>query len=133
MNLYALKFTHYAPKDSKEGIISYLVAIDDEQVYEYIKSEPSINDNGLYNSWKYYEEEYVGGYDIYDDNYNWIGHESFKERMVRLGGEMYDEEADVSDAYYGVTHLGWELVKEGISIEEMGIIKNAGISIEVAK
>lgn len=132
MNLYKINFTHYAPKDSKEGIITYLVAIDNEQVYEYIKSEPRINDNGLYNSWKDCEDDNKV-YDIYDNNYNVIGTESFKERMIRLGGEMYDEDADVSDSYYGVTHLGWELVKEDISIEEMGIIKNAGINIEVVK
>jgi len=132
MNLYAINFTHYAPKDGKEGIITYLVATDDEQVYQYIKSEPEINGSGLYNSYKYNEEDNET-YDIYDDKFNVIGTETFKEKMIRLKGEMNDEDADISDAYYGVTHYGWELVKEGISIEEMGIIKNAGINIEVAK
>ncbi len=122
MNLYKINFTHYAPKDSKEGIITYLVASDDEQVYEYIKSEPSINESGLYNSWKHDEEECVEGFDIYDEKFNWIGHESFKEKMIRLGGEMYDEYADVSDAYYGVTHYGWELVKESVLEEDISIL-----------
>lgn len=126
MNLYAIKFTHYAPKDGETGIYGYILAANDESVYEWIKSEPKISDDKiLYNSYEYYEEE--KSYDLYDNNYDVIGTETFKERMIRVGGEMYDEDADVSDAYYGVTHLGWDLVKEDISEDEVKVLKGLGI------
>jgi hypothetical protein len=113
MNLYALKFRHYAPKDSKEGIITYLTAESSEAIYEWLKSEPVVNGDMIFNSYQYKEDDNET-FNIYDDDYKVVSTETFKERMVRLNGEMFDEDADVSDAYYGVTHYGWELVNEGV-------------------
>lgn len=31
-NLYSVRFKHYAPKDSAEGIIGYIVAETDEEI-----------------------------------------------------------------------------------------------------
>jgi len=127
MNLYSVNFIHYAPKDSEEGIYGYIVANDDESVYEWIKSEPTLpQDKTLWNSWADREEV---EYDVYDDDYNVIGTETFKEQMIRLNGEMYDEDADVDDAYYGVTHIGWSLVKEGITDSEIDVLKSLNIII----
>ena len=36
MNLYVLKFRHYAPKDYIEGIITYLIAESNEDIYEWL-------------------------------------------------------------------------------------------------
>jgi|LakMenEpi03Aug12_release.lakeMendotaPanAssembly.Ray.scaffolds.fasta_scaffold171238_6 hypothetical protein len=113
MNLYVLKFRHYSPKDNIEGIITYLVAESSEQVYEWLKSEPEVGEKTIYNSYQDNEDD-GKEYDIYDNNYNCIASENFKNHMIRLCGEMFDEDTDVSDAYYGVTHYGWELVAEGV-------------------
>lgn len=47
MNLYTINFEHYSQKDSEQGIYTYLVAKDDTAVYEWIKSEPEVNNSNL--------------------------------------------------------------------------------------
>jgi len=42
--------------------------------------------------------------------------------MIRLQGEMYDEEVELNDLYYGKTLIGWELVKEGILEEDVSVL-----------
>jgi len=128
MNLYALKFRHHSQKDYKEGIVTYLAADSDGSVYEWIKSDPKIRDQYITTS--YADNEYDGKtFNIYDDKYDVVGTETFKDRMIRLRGEMFDEEAEVCDTYYGVTHYGWELVKENISRENFVYMQNMGIDI----
>lgn len=34
----------------------------------------------------------------YDSEGNLIGTETYKEKMIRIGGQMYDEDAEVNDA-----------------------------------
>lgn len=130
MNLYEIMFEHYSQKDSEKGIFTYLIAKSDEEVYEWIKLETELNDGRiLYVCWGDYEDEKT--FDIYDDDYNVIGEETFKKRMVRLKGELYDEEVELSDLYYGKTLIGWEKVKENIKQEEVDILLNSGISLEI--
>jgi len=127
MNLYSIDFVHYAPRGSEEGMFGYIAANNDEGVYEWIKSEPSINSHKkLYSSYEDREEE---SYDIYDENYKLVGAESFKEKMIRLCGEMNDPDAEVDDTYYGVTLLGWSIIKEDISDTELGVMEELGILI----
>lgn len=114
MNLYEIRMRHYAPKDSKEGIICYLLTESNEKVYEWIKSEPKIEGCELYNSW------------MYDDDPN---EEGFKERIIKCNGDMYDDESEVYDLYYGATQYGWRLIKENISEETVLIIKACGIKV----
>tara|TARA_R110000803_G_C11732323_1_gene289834 strand:+ start:74 stop:454 length:381 start_codon:yes stop_codon:yes gene_type:complete len=124
MNLYRITFSHTAPKDSEKGIKGYLLAENDEQVYNYV--DKTFN----YESWKDIDEdEDRESSDIYDRNYNIIGTETFKEKILRINGEMNDEDYDYCDAYYGVTLYGWELVKENAGgdyteMTELGIISN---------
>lgn len=68
MKLYELNFRHYSQKDNKEGIICYLAAKSDEQVYEFLKSEPTIPDGtkygrSIYNNWKYKDDPEDESYD----------------------------------------------------------------------
>lgn len=128
MNLYKIEFRHYSPKDSEYGIKGYIVAKDDEEVYEFIKSEPEVNDEGLYNSYQDNEND-EEEFDIYDDNYNVIGTESFKDRMIRIHGEMYDDEAEVSDLYYGVTQYGWSCLIENITDQDISGLRYLGILV----
>lgn len=129
MNLYKIKFEHFAPKGSKTGIVTYLIAASDEAVYEWMKLDKNIDDNSICTGYEYHEED-EEIFDVYDSEYNVIGQESFKEKTIRLRGEIHDEEADVSDAYYGVTLYGWDLVTEGVSLEIIKEVKSLGINIE---
>ncbi|MGG0667824.1 hypothetical protein ABE073_04760 [Lederbergia citrisecunda] len=132
MNLYEIMMEHYAPKDSQKGIYTYLVAECDEAVYEWLKQEKQLKDERvIYNSYKYSEED-DDIFELYDDNYEVVGTETFKERMIRLKGNLYDEEESFDDLYYGKTLLGWKTVKEEITEEEIDVMQRTGISIEVA-
>lgn len=141
MNLYKIKFAHYAPKDSEHGIKTLLLAENDEQVYDWISDEPEVDGFGLFNSWKdkerykYNEEaEAFLNEDGDDDGYSWYdvdgNPETIKERMLRLKGEIEDDDVDFSDSYYGITLFGWELLKENTEADyseliEMGIVFKA--------
>lgn len=101
-------FSHHAPKGSDFGIKVFVLAENEEQIYEWIASEPDTKEGRIYNSWR--DREICGDdYDDCDDK------EGFKDKMIRIGGEINDDCVDFSDAYYGVTLYGWELVKEGVS------------------
>ena len=131
MNIYEIMLEHYAQRGSEKGIFTYLAAQSDEEVYEWLKSDPTLRDErSLYTSYKDNEnDEKV--FEIYDNNYEVVGEETFKERMIRLKGDLYDEDADFSDLYYGKTLIGWKLAKEDVTEQEIKIIQDAGISLEV--
>lgn len=120
MNLYSIDFLHASPKDTEYGMKCLLLAENDEQVYEWIKSEPELPDRTLYNNWECNEDE---EFDIYNDNYEIVGKETFKEKMIRLGGEINDEDYDFSDAYYGITLFGWSLLKENVTTDYSELIE----------
>lgn len=119
MNLYRILFIHYAPKDSHSGITTYLLANNDEEVYTYIDS---IN-HGM---WSGKNADYPE-LNIYDDEYNVIGTESFKEKMIRIKGLMFDEDYELTDLYYGVTLDGWELIKEDVDVSYYQELIDLGI------
>ena len=119
MNIYKIIFSHSAPKDTKVGIMTYLLAKNEEEVYNYIDKEYN------YRCWVDQEEE-NREYGVYNDEFEVIGTETFREKIIRLKGEMNDEDYDYSDAYYGITLYGWELVKvdtgdDYVELVDMGI------------
>lgn len=127
MNLYMIEFKHYAPKDSEKGIKGYIVAENDEEVYEFIKSEPKMHGETIYNSYsdkENYEDENI---DIYDDDNNVIGTENFKERIIGCCGDMYDEYSEVSDLYYGAIQYGWVCVIKDITSQDVEGLRYLGI------
>lgn len=132
MNLYEVMLKHYAPNDSEVGIFTYLVAQSDEAVYEWLKAEPELKDGRqIYNSYKHSESN-GETFEIYDKEYNVIGEETFKERMIRLKGEMNDKDVELNDLYYGRTLLGWKIIKENVEEKELKGIQDLGIALEIA-
>ncbi|WP_397331783.1 hypothetical protein [Paenibacillus sp. JSM ZJ436] len=122
-------FEHYSQKDSKVGTIVHLAANSDEEVYEWLKKEPRLTDGSIiYTSYKYSEED-AETFEIYDANYNVIGTETFKERTIRLHGDMFDEDKELTDLYYGLTLYGWELVKKNVKPDVLQMIRDYGIPI----
>ena len=137
MNIYKILFSHYGKKDSIQGIVALVLAENDGQVYDWIASNPKTEEMSIYNSWRdrenYSLNEETGTF--FDENgYELRGWkdedgnpETFKQRMLRLGGEIYDEDVDLSDSYYGITLYGWELLKENVTTDyfeliELGIV-----------
>jgi hypothetical protein len=130
MNLYKIMFEHFSQKDSQKGILTYLAANSDSEVYEWLKSEPSSEDWGsIYNNYNHKEEDNEV-FNIYDNDFSIIDQESFRDRMIRLHGDMYDEEVELSDLYYGATLYGWTLVKENISSDDIKIMRELGVNVE---
>jgi len=129
MNLYKVVFSHHSPKDSQKGIKTLLLAENSEQVYEWIKSEPKLEDRSLFNTWADSEKD-EEVFEIYNDKWEVIGTENFKEKMLRINGEINDDDYDFSDSYYGITLIGWELVKENTTNDyseliDAGIVRSA--------
>ena len=121
--LFRILVLHAAPQDKHISIQTYLIANDAEHVYDWIKSQPI---EGIYVDWE--EKESEGDvYDVYDDDFNVIGTETFKERMIRLGGEMFDDTFDFSVAYEGITLYGWEMLCT-ISNPQIAILLELGIA-----
>jgi hypothetical protein len=124
MNLYKILFSHTAPKDSEKGIKGYILAESDEQVYNYIDKEYN------YECWKDSDEdEDREPIELYDENYDVIGTETFKEKILRIKGQMNDEDYDYIDAYYGITLFGWDVVEENTTKDftemiELGVVTN---------
>lgn len=143
MNLYKVTFSHHAPKDSEHGIKALILAENDEQVYNWIASEPKINEGSMFNSWKDREEyswdkekETFVDKDGDEVDEGWCNEEgepeNFKERMLRLNGEIEDDSVDFSDSYYGITLLGWELLKENVTTDYSELIELGVVFVAVS-
>ena len=116
MNLYRITFSHSAPKGTETGMKTYLLAENEEEVYDYIDS--TFN----FESWKDNEEE-GENFELFNEKWEVIGMQTFREKILSLKGEINDEDYDFSDAYYGVTLYGWELVEENTTIDYTHLIK----------
>lgn len=120
MKLYTVRIRHCGPKDCKESIIGYFVAENDSAIMNYIDKEL------LGGIWKDRNDE-DGLCEILDENYNVIGTETYSEKMIRIRGEFNNSDADYSEAYYGITHYGWDEGKH-ISDEEVNVLVNLGVA-----
>lgn len=139
MNLYKITFSHHGPKDSESGIKCLLLAENDEQVYNWIASEPEVNDDTMFNSWKEKESaKYDKDQELFIDDdgneYYWTDEkgkpEDFKTRILRFNGEINDDNYDFADVYYGITLFGWELLKENVT-ESYSELETTGILFKV--
>lgn len=97
--LHAITFVHASPKDQKGGIVTYVLADTEESVRDGIDTTYN------YGCWR--DKDGDGPVNVYDDDYNLTGTESYLTKMLRLRGSQNDEDASYEDAYYGVTHYGW--------------------------
>ena len=118
MNLYQVMTNHYAPKDSHKAIWAYVIAESNESLYEYLKSEPRIEDEigSLYLSWGYKEDEN-------EDS------EDFKSEILLSCDEEETSSANYDDLFYGRTFTSWKVVKIEIEDEEIELLKYCGIRL----
>lgn len=128
MNLYKILVEHSAPKDNLKSIVCYLYAASDEAVYEWLKTEPKINtvdgEQSLFNSWADKETELDEDdkpmlYQTFEEDAPEL---EWKPYIISLKGEFNDPGYDYSDAYYGITLYGWDLVKADVNYEGSELI-----------
>lgn len=125
MKLFKIVIRHCAPRDKKENIVGWFLAPDDETVMHYIDREL------LSGIWSDRQEDSLNSpLTIYDEYGHKIGTEHYFERMLRVKGEYFDENASYDDAYYGVTHYGWEA---GIDVapEQEAILLTLGVAKKI--
>lgn len=123
MFLYKIVVQHFSQKDSHESIETILLAESNEQAYEWVdkKQYGYLTDKN--------EED--GLIDVYDSDYNVVGQETHKAKMLRIGGEYFDEDYEPQDLYYGVTIYGWKKLKstdldsETKALESLGLLDRA--------
>lgn len=124
--LYKILVEHVAPKDSHISIECFLLAENDDVVYNWIDKEKQF---GLWSD----RDKDGHKYAIYNMAYDIIGEETHKERMLRVKGDLNDEDKDYSDSYYGLTFFAWEEVAENIyspinypeALNALGILEEA--------
>jgi len=119
MNIYKIHVEHFSQKDSHKSTEAYLVADSDEAVYNWVDKKEC----GTYTD----RNDEDGLIDIYDDEYNVIGQESFKEKMLRVGGEFFDEDYEPEELYYGATIYGWEKLETNPFDLDIGALLSIGI------
>lgn len=127
LRLHKITFVHYSPKDSKEGILRYVVASDEEQVVQHLAG------SDLLYSWEDWERD--GDEDSvepmaewWDDNpdavdraktlgltlhlYDWgdrIGQPNWVEgKKTDVVRWWRGDTTEVSDLYYGATRVYWD-------------------------
>jgi hypothetical protein len=120
MKLYKILMRHCAPKDCAESFVGFRVEKPDKDVMEFIDKTLQ------YGLWKGREDDREDPIPVYDDNWNQIGTETYLEKMLRVGGELFDEDASYDDAYYGVTHYGWEDCGE-VSDQDIEVLQRLSI------
>ena len=105
MKLHRILMRHCSPKDRVEVTKLFVVADSEQSILAKLDDEKRRYTHG---AWKEKSEDAEEPFEIYDEDYKVIGTETYLEKMLRLRGEFNDEDADYSDAYYGVTHYGWD-------------------------
>jgi hypothetical protein len=139
-NLYKITWAGYSGKHLQDGTITYAFAENDEQVYEWIASEPEVDGEDLYNDWKMKEEyKWDEGKKSFVNEFGkkveWLNEdgepENFKDRMMRLQGEDVDEIA-LEDIFAvdDCRLYGWSLCKENVSTDNSELIE-LGMAIEL--
>ncbi|WP_252251242.1 hypothetical protein [Clostridium sp. VAP52] len=93
MKLYEIGKTHYAPKDSEYGIQEYVVANNDEEVFNYLKTGYA------------YWEDIVDCCESDDESLE------DAENTLNEIFENHGDNREVYDLYYGATQYCWEEVK----------------------
>ena len=123
MDIYKIIVQHFSEKDSHTSIEVFLLAESDEAVYQWVDKEK------CYEMYSERDEE-DGLIDIYSDDYEVIGQETFKEKMLRIGGEYFDEDYVPQDLYYGDTIYGWEKLESDMLDIEIEALKKLGVLVE---
>ena len=109
MNLYEFRSTHYGPKDQHTAIDCYIVAEDDEGVFNRCSM------------W--------GVAELVETGVNGFFGTQAKQQVLEWKGDHHRE--DLQDYYYGHTTYGWELKYENISQKQIDNLIKLNINIKL--
>lgn len=98
MRLFKIHVKHWAPKDSHQALQGFLLRETEGEVCDYVMTKLCYWDKDDL------EEEV----EHYDEEYNYVGMTTKRANLLRTHGELFDEDAEVSNLHYGATHYGWE-------------------------
>lgn len=85
-HLYRLLIEHVGPKDLVTAIVGYVIADNEEQLYDYVISAEASNDFSIFVGWE----------------------EDDKEKILKLKGDIHDDDREYNDAFYGISYYGWD-------------------------
>lgn len=108
-NLYEIKVEHIGSHSSHVATECYVIADTEEEVYSYLNHLSS----GAYaerhnEELENVEEGFESNYIVYNEQSEAIGHETYKEYILRIKGDINDENRYDADPFYGVNVYGWE-------------------------
>lgn len=120
MKLFSIMLRHCGPKSCVDVIHEYVVADSEIEVLNYVIDL-------TYGTWLDRHNE-DGMCKVYDEDYNIVGEETYLNKMYRIRGEFHNEDADYSDAYYGIHHWGWN---EGVEIshEQLKVLQELKMNV----
>jgi hypothetical protein len=121
--LTQIKFAHYGPKDKDEGIKTYAIVDDATEIWRKVDSEYQ------YGQWASRDRDGETCELYGDDGYTPIGTETHTERMIRLRGDIHDEDLEIEDAYYGVTTTGWS-EPTPINVVDAATLIRLGVAVD---
>lgn len=117
MNLYRIIVLHGAPKDSHTSTETYLVAENEEQVFNWLDAKTG-------GAWTEEPEEGEEPRMRYSADESEI---PFRQWIMESRGDLEDEDG-WEDAYYGVTKWGWEPIDA--TPDEIAVLLKLGIAVE---
>ena len=131
-HIYSLNFRHFTPKDSETGHICFVIANNDEQILDWLNTDPSnlgINGNWVL-GWKdNLEEEIELVVDLYQDEKNEYISKFWKSKLDNRG-DIDNDDVRIGNPYYGATLYGWKLLKKNVNpndyknLEELNCLYN---------
>lgn len=115
MNLYSINFSHFGPKDSRNGIQGYLIAANDEAVLDWLLKAETMNGEPI--NTKYWADSIEEG-------------DTTRERLLQHHGRLEDDEFmdELSDLYYGHTVYGWKFERD-VAAFEVDVLVRVGVAM----
>lgn len=113
MRLFPIKFTHYSPKDSEEGVKGYVLAETEREAMKHI--DFNFGNQCWHNA---------DPLEVWDEKLEKIVEVSFLEKIMKERGEFWEVPTDLD---YGATQWGWD---EGVEIseEDAAVLLRLGIA-----
>ena len=106
MKLFTIYIRHVGSKDFIDAQVGQFLAKSEEVIYQFIAKDLSSG------TWLDKENDSP----VFSETVN--KQEGFKEKMLRIRGDFFDEYQDYSDRYYGLKFFGWN---EGIEVTQVEI------------
>lgn len=135
MQIYDILMRHAGPKSQVEFVLKRVIADSEEAILARVDADlkhgawsakSTEDDEGDCDDGVKFNADGDRLHDIYDDDFNIVGSETYLQKMLRLRGEYHDDGANYDDAYYGIEHYGWSKGRE-ISGDDAAVLQRLGL------